>query len=522
MLELDERRVLSDLANARRSHFLQSHDLLSVVVKFYFVAIALAIVVDVTTTSSKFFVFHASDTTFVRANGASFAGILLAYLMFLGLMSGVRGGPVVLFSPELRLIFLSGVNTDRLLRRKAIRAILRFSIMTGATGIAVGFVIHGLKRGSPVDASISVGLYGLVSGAIYAGAACFALGLRLKSNLVYVVGWALVIYTSLAGIFDIGVSPFALVGRLATMFLTPVSFLVVVLCVALVVISLGSVYLVPKADLETIERHSELVSRLRFAIGMRDVRSVILLSRSLSQDGFRARSIGKNLYRVFSQPTMAPVVRSIQSLANWSVRRYIRVTLMLFGGLVVISYAWSGTQVAYLISVPFIYVAGLDLSDPLTSLVDKPDNFVNYPVRDGWLLTRSLLAPIGLSILISLASAGVVYVIHPATPLVVMMGIALTMGIAAVLGGSLGGVRSGSSGNFSGLITPELQAMGMILELLPVAVSAAWFIPALNSHSAFLSHQPPNAQAISSAFFSLIAPLATWAWISNKTVLRSV
>ncbi len=521
MLDVDERKCLSDLSVARRSHFLESHDLLNVIVKFYFVAIALAIVADVVTTSSNFFSFTVADATFVRRYGNGFAGLVLVYLTYLGLMKGVRGGPVVLFAPEVRMVFLSGVDTASLLRRKAIRSITQLSSLYAGIGFAFGFAIHTLGHANPLAAPLSLGLFGLVAGAVAGGTACLALGLRLKSSLIYYFGILVLALLLVAAIFHIEPNPIANIAGVATAFLSPFSLSAMLVDVVLVIGAFMCVLLVPRADLETIERHSELVSRLRFAIGMRDIRSVIVLSRSLTEDGYRSRSYARVLYRFLPNPKSAPVVRSLQSMANWSVRRYIRLVLMLLVGLTLISYAWNGTQAAYLLAVPFIYLAGMDLGDPVTNLVDRPNAFCNYPVADGWLLSRSLVAPIGVSVIASLIIASGVYLIHPATPILVILPIALSLGVSSVLGGAVGGIRSGSSTDFAGLMTPELQAMGMLIELIPVAISAAWLFPAINSHAAYLTHQPPEVQAISTAFFSLLAPLTAWAWISNKTVLKS-
>lgn len=521
VLALDEREQLRSLRDARRSHFLETNDLLNVVVKFYFVAIAAGITIDVVSTSSKFFTFTSSDIAFVRTHGGAVGGIAFAFAIFLGVMAGTRGGPVTLFAPEMRLVFLSGVNTDRLLRAKALRAILHFAYIGAVAGLALGIALHNLRHASPVLAPLALGFYGMILGMTYGGAACLSLGLSLGANVGYLVGFVLVGYSVASALYGLPGDIFAIVGNLAVLFLISNSYVPLLGAALTTVVSIATVYLVTRADLEVIELHSELVSRLRFAIGTRDVRSVILLSRALTENGYRPRTFARNLYRILPGPHLGPLVRSIQSLSNWSIRRYFRLAVVIFGYLIVITFAWNGTEALYILAIPLAVTSGLELSDPMSNLIDKADIFTNYPVDDGWLVSRSLVAPLILSVLLSLGLSVIAYAIHPTVPLIVMLSISFSLAISSVLGGAVAGIRSGAPSGLGGLMTPETQALGLIIELIPVVIATAWLFPALNSHSAFVQHRPPDTEAISAAFFSLIVPLGAWAWIRSHKVLRT-
>ncbi len=515
-----ERSVLRDLSGARRSHFIEHNDFLTVIVKGYFAVIVAGIVVDVASNSSKFFTFSASELASLSRNGANYAGAMVALALFMGLMAGTRGGPVALFRAELRMLFLSPLNRERLIRKKAIRALEHFGFIGIAGGVAVGIAAHSLLKSNALEVPVYLGAYGLVVALAYGSGATLALGLRVKKPIGYLVGLAVMGWEAFSIFKGIKYDPFALSGSIALSPLSHGNSGWIALPIWLLICAVGIV-ISARGDLERIERHSELVSRLRFALSARDVRSVIVLSRALSEDGYRARQGLGGLWSALASPSSAPLLRSASNLAHWSPRRYLRLVLLSSAGVWFAAQGWVGAKAIYLLAVPAVFAAGLELADSVSSVVEKPDLFVNYPVDDGWLLTRLLVLPATISVALALGEAAVVHLLVPGIPLLVLEGIALAMGAGAVFGAAVASVRSGAPPGIVGLLTPETQAFGFFIELIPVAIASAWLIPAINSRSAALANRPPEPDALSAAFFALILPLAAWAWLRGHKVLKA-
>ncbi len=516
-----ERSVLRDLSAARRSHFIEHNDLLTVVVKGYFAVIVAGILVDVASTSSKFFSFSASEVAALRLNGSHYAGAIVALGLFFGVMSGTRGAPVALFRAELRMLFLSPTNREALIRKKALRAMEHFAFIGVAAGVAAGIAAHGLVKANAMEVPVAMGAFGLVVALAYGSGATISLGMGVKKPMGYLLGAVLLALEAISILGGLSYDPFAFSGSIATSPLTHANYAWFALPVWLVVGAFGA-SVAGRGDLERIERHSELVSRLRFAVGARDVRSIIVVSRALSEDGYRGRGAAMRwIWAILPSPRSAPLLRSASNLAHWSPRRYFRLLVLSFAGIWLGAQGWVGAKAIYLLAVPAVFASGLELADALSSVVEKPDLFVNFPVDDGWLLTRVLALPAVVSVLLFLGEAGIVHLLVPGVSLVVLESIAFAMGAGAVFGAAIASVRSGAPPGVAGLLTPEAQAFGIFVELIPLAVASAWLIPAINSHSAAIAHRPAEADALSGAFFALILPLGTWAWLRGHKVLKA-
>ncbi len=106
-------------------------------------------------------------------------------------------------------------------------------------------------------------------------------------------------------------------------------------------------------------------------------------------------------------------------------------------------------------------------------------------------------------------------------PLAVVASVALSMGVSVVFGAAITAVRSGAPSVGVGLLTPEAQSFGIFLELVPLVAASVWLLPSLNSHHAVSLGRPPETDALSGAFFSLVVPVGTWAWLRARNVISA-
>ena len=517
---VQERAVIRDLSAARRSHFAASHDLLSVIVKGYFSAIAVLLVLDVAATSSKFFIFTRAQVAAFSSSAPHVGAVVLVAALAAGLAAGSRGAPLSLFPAELRLLFLSPVNRERLLRAKAVRAVIRYAVGGAFLGAAVGFGARTLSTAHAADTPLGFGALGAMAGVAYGTGSTISLSLGLARRVAYGIGFLLAAFEAASYLSGLHADPFYLSGETLRYGTggTAAAFAALggwALLGAIGVLQSG------RADIEKVERHSEMVSRLRFGLATRDIRAVILASRALSEDGYRPRRTLAFLWRSLPSPRMAPFLRSLANFTHWSVRRYIRLLALVFVSTWLATLAWENGALAYLAAIPLAFAAGLELVDALSSVVDRPVNFVNMPVEDGWVVSRLLVLPVIVSVVLFEAAAMASSLLVSGVPLGVMASVALSMGVSVVFGAAITAVRSGAPSVGIGLLTPEAQSFGVFLELIPLVAASVWLLPSVNSHNAVSLGRPPETDALSGAFFSLVVPVGIWAWLRNRNVISA-
>lgn len=517
---VQERAVLRDLSSARRSHFAASHDLLNVIVKGYFSAIAVLLVLDVAATASKFFVFTSAQVAAFSSFAPRIGAVVLVAALAGGLAAGSRGAPLSLFAAELRLLFLSPMNRERLLRGKAVRAVIRYAIAGAFLGAAIGFGARTLSPAHPADPPLGFGALGAMAGLAYGAGSTISLSLALGRRVAYGIGFLLAAFEAAAYLSGLHIDPFYLSGQ-TLRYGTGGTTLAFTALGAWAVLGALGIMRTGSADIEKIERHSEMVSRLRFGLATRDIRAVILASRALSEDGYRPRRAFAFLWRLLPSPRMAPVLRSLANFTHWSIRRYVRLLALVLVSSWLATLAWEKGALAYLAAIPLAFAAGLELVDALSSVVDRPVNFVNIPVDDGWLVSRLLVLPVIVGVVLFEAASMATSLFVKGVPLAVVASVALSMGVSVVFGAAITAVRSGAPSVGVGLLTPEAQSFGIFLELIPLVAASVWLLPSLNSHHAVSLGRPPETDALSGAFFSLVVPVGTWAWLRARNVISA-
>ena len=362
----------------------------------------------------------------VVASGPQVVGAVFALALAIGLRSGGRGGPLVVEAADVRHVLLAPVPRATALRGPALR-MLRFGGACGSLAGAVASVLAYRRLGGPwaewaMTGAVVGGL--VVTGAL--GAAMVVSGTRLGRVVSGVlalgcVGWA---GTDLAT--GMTTSPFSLLGQLA---LWPLQWRPGGLVGGAVALALavGGPALVGGTSVEASERRASLAGQLRFAATVRDMRTVVVLRRQLSQDRPRSRPWAGLRAPSTRRPGGGPVAgrhpgvpaaaRSQGSgAASW--RRgwhgYLRFPAVRLGRLVVLGAgagaaafgAWRGTTPLVFVAGLALYVAGLDVVEPMAQAVDHPSLMETYPRPRGAVLA-SLLWPAAVAML-AVTAAGAV------------------------------------------------------------------------------------------------------------------
>jgi hypothetical protein len=191
-------------------------------------------------------------------------------------------------------------------------------------------------------------------------------------------------------------------------------------------------------SLEAAERRGRLVSHLRFADTLQDLRTVMLLRRQLSAEVPRTTPWIRLRPATRGHRTIT-WRRDWRGILRWPASRLLRLTgLGVVAGLATAG-AWAGTTPLVLVAGGALFIAGLDAIEGLAQEVDHPDRQDSFPTPDGALHLRHLYAPtvvLAVVVLIGLAAAALVtgqptLVLQAGAPLL-LPAAALATGSAAV------------------------------------------------------------------------------------------
>ncbi|MGO9657901.1 MAG: hypothetical protein ACLP7F_06000 [Acidimicrobiales bacterium] len=450
-----------------------------------------------------------ASTTAHRAavDGPQVVGLAIAMALAVGLRSGGRGGPIVLEAADVRHLLLAPLDRSLALRGPALR-LLRFGATWGVGVGAVFGVLASRRLGGEWPAWAASGaLVGAstVDGAL--GAAMAVSGARLGRRMAEWLALAVLAWSAADVVLAKATSPMSLIGQVA---LWPLRWraggLAGVAFAGLAVVS--GVSLAGGTSVEASERRSSLAGQLRFAVTVRDLRSVILVRRQLAQDGARQRpwarlpGASSPLRAATNNPGHDPQRprrkdgrrlalwrRGCHGLLRFRATRVARLALLgAVAGAAAVG-AWRGTTPLVFAAGLALYIAGLDAVEPVAQSVDHPTLLDAYPLERGSALVGLLAAPTLVMLAVGVAGA--------ATAVAVTEGstTALTVAPVLLLPASLAGLAGAAISTVQGppplfsdsdlLLPPEAVGAKVFLRTLwPPLVSTAGMLPVLAARDA--------------------------------------
>ena len=419
----------------------------------------------------------------VARHGPAVCGLAVALAVFVGLRSGSRGGPLALERPDVRHVLLSPIDRGVALRGPAWRQ-LRFGLFVGAA-VGAGLGQLALRRlpGNQAEWMATGALFGATVVAIAFGCALLASGGKLPSWVATLAGGALVAW-SVADIAGEGpIAPASYVGRLP---LWPLEFDAIALVgvgLAVVLVALG-MSTVAGTSLEAAERRTSLVGQLRFAVTLQDLRTVLVLRRQLAQERPRSRPwiparAGHPRWPVFQ--------RGVRSIARWPVGRLGRIVVLVVVAGLALRGVWAGTTPLVIAAGLALWMAGLDVAEPLGQEIDHPGRTDGFPIERGVLFLRHLPVIFVGSAVIGVLVAVVAAVPGPSS---VPAGVAVVAGIVAAVLAGCGAIVSVVQGapetvDSLSIATPEIAGMRTVFRAAwPPGLAVAGTLPLLAARAA--------------------------------------
>jgi len=452
-------------------------------------------------------------------------GLMVVIAFALGLRSGADGGPISVEVADIRHVLLGPISHRAFMLRPIGQRLRAAAFAVGLTGAVLGQLIATEVEGSRAAWAAACGVFGAIVGSTFISAGVLSHALRVPRWAATIVATVLVAWQaavawgiwndSTDGVARIG--PGNLAGRLALWGISQRGIDVIAIVVA-VAMAAAALALGGRLRLEPLARRGELVSQLRFAATVQDLRTVVQLRRQLRSEVLRTRQWGQR--RAPARPGAAPVTlshhvvvaapkktsgagdsalpkprpsvvwtRGSRSLRRLPIARLVRIALLaaIAGAGGVLTY--DSSPLFGLLMLGGLFLVGLECLEPLSQEIDRPDITDGFEIERGWIYAHHLVAPAIFLALVSMIGAGVATAIDPSLALGAFA-VAVPMAWAGAMGAvvvtvldaptppratTLLGAPADAESSF---VPPEFAGFSTVLKaMLPVVISAVGTIP---------------------------------------------
>jgi hypothetical protein len=492
------------MRTTRRRRYVERLDVMELLYRVYvgaiFGAIGLALLggaIDEATASP-------SAVDAVRDHGPAALGVAIALTLLAGLRSGARGGPLAIEPAEVQYVLLAPIDRGVALRPAALGQ-LRIAAGAGAVlGAIVGSFAFRRLPGSPVEWIACLALFGALFGAGFLAAALFACGHRLRPYLATALGLALLAWSAADLALDLTTSPATLLGELGTLPLQggPEAVLSAVGGAALLALLAAGLLGVGGVRLEAALRRARLAAELRFSASVQDLRTVVLLRRQLAAERPRRRPwlrlgvAGAGRWPVWR--------RGWQSFLRWPLARIGRVTILALAAGAAAAAAWHLSLFLAVVPGVLLFVAALDVVEPLAQEADHPTRGELLPLASGRLIRRHLAAP-AAALVVAIVLATLAAAAISGDPVALELGAVMALPTAAVL--ALCAAFSATNDPYALILSPQLS---YVQTGAPIAVALlACGAPVLVGRAGWLQGDPAALAAFPvELFFAAVAVVA--------------
>jgi hypothetical protein len=448
--------------------------------------------------------------------GPAIIGIAIAFGVGFGLRSGSHGGPLAFEAPDVTHVMLSPIDRGMVVRSAAyrqVRGVLAIAVLVGALGGVLISQRVPTAHGEDVAEWIVAGVAAALCAALLVwGAALLASGRRITSGVATLVGVVLVVWSGADAAAGTVTSPLSWIGALALLPLDERVAVAIGVVVAVAVVVVG-LRVAGGLSLEAAERRSGLVSALRFAATIQDLRVVILLHRQLAHEHARtrpwlrlrpAKPLGRACWR-----------RDWYGILRWPAARVTRVAVLgVVAGLAAAGTA-RGTTPLIVVAALAVYVVGLDAVEGLAQEIDHPERAFGIPLERGEVFIRHLTAPLGVMIVAGGMGLIAAVAVDPSYAAV---------GLVTVLGAGVLTVACAGLAVF--LAAPEVTAavsvfhpgFGMARQAVPPILTLVGFLPVIAAREAAGSADAgsPLGAAVGAALPAFVIAFGVAAFLRSR------
>ncbi|HMC04936.1 MAG TPA: hypothetical protein VKJ83_05635, partial [Actinomycetota bacterium] len=358
---------------------------------------------------------------------------------------------------------------------------------------------------------------GALTGAFIVGAGLVASGGRLRPRWALLAAVALIAWGLADAVYGAVTSPFTLIGRVA---LYPIAGGAWAWLVALPVAGLLALGLsgVGGISLESAMRRASLVGQLRFALTVRDLRTVVVLSRLLAEERPRRRPLIR--LRPGHGAVLAVWKRDWRGVLRWPLSRLVRVLVLGAVAGAALRGVWAGTTPLLAVAGVAMWLAAMDADVGLAGEVDHSDRGRSVPVDEGSLLLHHLPAAVAVVTLVAAAGGILGAQIGGWSLRAVQIGLAVMVpaAIGAVAGATVSTVRS-VYGTGSGMFafSPESTGLTLVIrETLPPAIATAGVVSVWAARHLAKHESLQISVALSWGWLPFLLAGAVVVWLSQR------
>ena len=515
--------ALRDMRIVRRRHRVQETEWFEALYRVYLAAIIvgggilfLSGLVKDTDASPR-------DIANLTAHGPHVLGIFVAVAAYLGVRSGANGGPLAVEEAEVRHVLLAPIPTSNVLRRPAIQRVRAAAFAGAMAGATAGQLAARRLPGSLGAWAFYGAIFGLCLGLVWSGAALLAHGMSWNRNASTLLVSGLVFWqvaVTIAGTSAPG--PFDAFGSMAlwSLHVEAIDLIAVAITIAT---AAGGLLVIGNMSLEALSRRSSLVAQLRFAVTLQDIRTVMLLRRQLSQEQMRT-----NPWLTLKRKGNLPVVerRGVQSFLKFPARRYARMKLMVVIAAMCQVAAYRGTTPAVVASGVCLFIFGLEVIEPLSQEVDKPERTDSLPVDRGALMLRHLIVPAIMLVPFTLAAVITAIFFESSGTAIAAAAILAPFSLAAGMAGAIINAVKGAPDPLGDnsktlFMPPEVAGMTtMTRAVWPVVVSILGSLPVLAVREAVDNGDHPVAAAFRTVIGVALLLFLVAGWVRQRDAIR--
>ena len=448
-MEIDMAGALRDLRRTRQSRRLGDAEWFDVAYRVYLFALVGLTGVVLASDAIDGVVGDGIKTSDLLARGPSIIGLIVVVAFGLGLRSGADGGPVAIEVADIRHVLLSPIDRRRALMRPVGQRIRSVTFSFGMATAVLGQFVAREVEGSRAAWAAACALFGAVTGAVFVTSAVISHVIRLPRWAATGVGAIGLAWQGAAAWINwngpssspLRFGPADLGGDLALWGIRQQGIDLVAIAITLVAIVL-SLAICGGLRIEPLARRGSLVTQLRFAATVQDLRTVVMLRRQLRAETLRSTPWGGSSRtpigeRRGSRGSIRSMIwrRGFRSLRRLPASRLARIVSLAIVGGVCASFAASSSLLFLLGTLAALFLLGMEAIEPLSQEIDRPDITDGLPIERGQLFAHHLVAPAALLAVAALLGAAAASILEPSQAVA-----AFAIAVPATLAGAIGPV----------------------------------------------------------------------------------
>lgn len=467
--------------------------------------------------------FAAGTTQRIVTEAPGWLGVIATIAVAVGARSGSLGGPIALEEADVRHVLSSPIDRRRALLAPALQRVRSLMFAGGLIGAATGQMIGRRLPGSELTWALSSAAFGASVALVFVSSALVAHALRIPRLMTTVLGASLIVWqvwSALPERIDT-IGPADAFGGLA-FWEIHVEWIDLIAPTVGIVLLITGLLALGRLSMESLSRRAALVSQMRFAVTLQDLRTVMLLRRQLSHERSRSRPWVR---RDRGRGRSAEWQRAWHGLLRFPGARVVRTAVLSVAVGLASGVVFEGTAPLAIVGGFMSFVVGLELTEPLAQEIDHGDSTDRRPVERGDIYVRLLYAPLVASIPFA-ASSGLALALTSD----ITWSVAAIVCIPSIVTGVAGAAVSVVSGAPDPLnsvardatLPPEIAGTANVIKAIwPIAIAILGQVPLLVAESAHESGGGAEAAAARGAIFSLLVVGLVIGWIHRRDAIRA-